>query len=216
MDRLYRYIGWLLLICAALIGLGRAVAIRWWQVPPDDPELDASVAPSVRGGDWVLLWRLTRPGIGDLVMCPDPDDDSNVVIGRILAEAGDEVVIDKQGIQVNGASYDVEYNCTEKQHELVNPDTLEPTKVFCDMENVGGKLHMRGYIGAAKDKRRLPVYRRSVSQGEIFLASDNRAFPFDSRHYGNLRRATCSETIFFRVVGAGGFFDHERRFQYVP
>ncbi len=215
MDKVNRFVAWTLLVIALLIGIGRLVAFRWWQVPMGDPELEASIVPTLRGGDWVLLWNLTRPGPGDLVMCPDPDDPSNVVIGRIMGQAGDEVVIDKQEVFINGAKPHIEYNCTENRYSLIDPDTLKEAEVFCDMEDIDGSLHMRGYIGEAFDKKKRPRYTRQVDANEVFLVSDNRAFPFDSRHYGNLVRTTCKETIFFRIIGKEGFFEVERRFQYV-
>jgi hypothetical protein len=49
----------------------------------------------------------------------------------------------------------------------------------------------------------------------VALVSDNRRFPYDSRDYGPVERATCTDTVFFRLIGPGGFFDASRRFQYV-
>ncbi len=214
-QRVYRYLAWALLVAAAAVAVLRATALRWWQVPSGepklgDPELAASIAPSLRGGDWILLWRLTRPGTGDLVLCPDPDDPSNVVIGRIVAEAHDEVVIHGQEVYVNGEQFDVEYNCTDRTFKVVDPDSLEEEEIYCDMEDVGGVLHKRGY-GAEKRQRR--KFTKQVESGKVFLLSDNRAHAFDSRHFGTVDRHSCQETIFFRLVSEKGFFDVEGRLQ---
>ena len=61
MSKFLRYLGWTLFIAGAVIGLARLTVIRWWQVPLGDPYLEASLAPSLQGGDWVLLWRGTAP-----------------------------------------------------------------------------------------------------------------------------------------------------------
>ena len=82
MSRFLRYVGWTLLIVAALIGILRLTVIRWWQVPVGDPYLEASVAPSVRGGDWLILWRGSAPTAGKLVLCPEPKAAGRSVIGR--------------------------------------------------------------------------------------------------------------------------------------
>ena len=64
-----KFLAWVALFAGILIGLLRVVAIRWVQVPLDDPELSSSLAPTLAAGDWIILWRLTRPGFGDLVQC---------------------------------------------------------------------------------------------------------------------------------------------------
>jgi len=207
-DKVYRFLAWVLLIAALVVGIARSVAIRWWQVPATDPELAASIGPSLRGGDWVLLWRLTRPGIGALVLCPDPDEPGNVVMGRIAAQAGDNVVVQGDDVTVNGKPFDVEYNCTEQTFSLIDPDSLKQVSVHCDMENLGETLHMRGYDPDKKNRRK---FEKTVESGRVFLLSDNRAYPFDSRHFGTLERHTCKETIFFRLISQDGFFDVPNR-----
>jgi signal peptidase I len=211
-SKIYRTLGWLLLICALLVGAARAVAIRWWQVPPNDLELGASVGPSLRAGDWVLLWRLTRPGVGDLVVCPDPDDPGNVVIGRIAAQAFDEVVLNGQHVLINGVEPDEEYNCTELHFSFQDPDTLKEETVACGMENLADKVHMRA---KSADRRQRRKFKKKVESGRVFLLSDNRPYPFDSRHYGTVERHTCKETIFFRLSSKAGFFDAANRLEYI-
>lgn len=212
MQKVYRILAWMALGLALLTGVLRFTALRWWQLPTDDPELAASIGPSLRGGDWVLLWRLTRPGLGDLVVCPDPDDPSNIVIGRIAADAFDKVTIHGQEVRVNDSVFEVEYNCTDRMFSVVDPDSLEEEDLYCDMENIGDVLHMRGY---ARDTRQRRKFAKQVDSGQIFLLSDNRAHPFDSRHFGTLDRHACTETIFFRLFSKDGFFDVESRFEAV-
>jgi signal peptidase I len=214
-EKVYRIAGWTVLITAAVIVLLRLVALRWWQLPSQiaDAELAASMAPSLEGGDWVLLWRLTRPGLGDLVVCPDPDDPSNIVVGRIAAEENDTISIDGQAVEINGVRPHIEYNCTEQTFSLIDPDTTKEFEVFCDMEEIGEKLHARGHNGNAKFTKRR--YEKKVEPGKIFLLSDNRVQPFDSRHFGTVERSSCTETVFFRLVSERGFFDHKQRFSYI-
>jgi signal peptidase I len=211
-EKVYRFVGWTVLVLGGIVLVARALALRWWQVPLTDAELAASIGPSLRGGDWVLLWRLTRPGLGDLVLCPDPDDAANVVIGRIIAQAHDTVTIHGEDVLVNGKRFNIEYNCTEQAFRLVDPDSLKEVEVNCDMEEVGEKLHMRGYASDGKSRRK---YEQQVGSGKVFLMSDNRAYPFDSRHYGTVERTSCSETVFFRLVSKDGFFDVPNRLTYI-
>jgi hypothetical protein len=54
-----------------------------------------------------------------------------------------------------------------------------------------------------------------VPPGHVYLVSDNRLFPYDSRDFGPVEARSCKETVFFRLVGRGGFFDAKTRFTYV-
>ena len=59
------------------------------------------------------------------------------------------------------------------------------------------------------------TFSSQVPDDHIFLVSDDRHLPFDSRNYGTLEREACKETVMFRVVGQGGFGDVERRFTFI-
>jgi signal peptidase I len=180
----------------------------------NDPWLEASVEPSLRGGDLVLLWRLTPPRYGDLVLCPEPAAPERVVIGRILGEQADNIVVDGPGVTVNDHSIATERACTEAQVTVKHPRDGQPVEEQCSMEIVGGALHPRGWAAAQ------PIVPQKVTarvpSGRVFLVSDNRLFPFDSRDYGPVERSSCKESIFFRLVGPDGFFDVGRRFTYIP
>src|SRR5688572_22140260 len=107
-----RLFGFTVIMLGALVGVLRLTCLRWWQVPLDDPDLAASIAPTLGAGDWVILWRATAPGFGDLVLCPDPEDPSEVFIGRIAAEGGDKLEIDPRGmLTVNNSRIRSERAC---------------------------------------------------------------------------------------------------------
>ena len=80
------------------------------------------------------------------------------------------------------------------------------------MELIGDKLHMRGHDSSERLKAR---FERRVEPGKIFLLSDNRVHPFDSRHFGTLERSRCKETVFFRLVSNEGFFDQPNRLSFI-
>src|SRR5688500_19291321 len=96
MSKTLRVLLWSAAVIAVVIGLARAVAIRWWRIPMTEEYawLAVSVTPSLRGGDLVLLWRLTEPAYGDLVLCPDPEQPQRVVIGRLVGEGEDMIKIE--------------------------------------------------------------------------------------------------------------------------
>lgn len=192
-------------VLGLLVAVLRLTCLRWWQVPLDDPDLAASVAPTLGAGDWLILWRGTAPGFGDLVLCPDPENPGQVFIGRIAAEGGDVLKVDATGaMTVNNARVRSERSCEERQVVVENPRTGDEVELRCDVEKLGGVYHQRALVPASDPLPPAPL-KREVERGSVFLISDNRAFPFDSRDFGSLPSAACAETIVFRLVSRLGF-----------
>lgn len=216
MRKLFRFLFWVALIIGMVVGGLRATAIRWWRVPHDDPYLTASISPSIRPGDLILLWRLTRPGFGDLVMCPEPGHPERVVIGRLVGEARDDLEVDGSIITINRKQQTASGSCAQRTFKERNPASGIETEQACSMEELGGGVHLRGNVPGATATAPMPApVKTTVPQGMVWLVSDNRLYPWDSREFGPVPRETCTETVFFRLVGAGGFFDASARNQYI-
>jgi len=208
MSKFLRYLGWTLFIAGTVIGIARLTVIRWWQVPLGDPYLEASLAPSLRGGDWVILWRGTAPIEGNLVLCPEPKAGGRYTLGRILGEHGDHVKISPEGLLVNGHSFQTEDGCDK--FTVRDPGTHQETKQSCRRELVGGITHLRGEL--LQDLAAPSEADADVPDHYVYLVSDNRQFPWDSREFGPVERSTCAETVVFRLVSKEGFFDVANRF----
>ena len=213
MYKLLKALFFVAVILGAIAAAARLTVLRWWRVPDDDPYLAASITPTLRGGDWVLLWRATKPDFGALVVCPDPEDPSRIVIGRVVGEEGDKVSIDGDRLQVNDAVVQTETACAEPKFKVEDPNVGSEVEQFCDIEAMGGVAHMRGALSGIQQVR--VASSRTVGEGKFFLVSDNRLFPYDSRMYGTVDKVTCKESIFFRIVGKGGYFDEKARFTYI-
>jgi signal peptidase I len=80
------------------------------------------------------------------------------------------------------------------------------------MEVVGSRTHKRA--NASAKVAPLPV-EAEVPEEKVYLVSDNRQFPYDSRDFGPVDRATCKETVMFRLLGAKGFGDAKTRFEFI-
>jgi signal peptidase I len=207
---LFRTALWGLFFLGILVGLARLTCLRWWQVPEDDPTLTASLAPTLRAGDWVILWRLTPPGFGDLVMCPDPGEAGQIVVGRIAAEGGDHLTVDDDGaLRVNEARAVSETTCKRSTVEVSHPGSGDPVELRCDIEVLGGVHHKRA-LRQAGGLKPMPV-NADVPAGQLYLVSDNRYYPFDSRAYGTVPQESCPETVVFRLVSRLGFGDVDSR-----
>jgi signal peptidase I len=212
MRALGRWLLWIVIGFGVVVGALRAVALRWWKVPEGDPWLEASIAPSLRGGDWILAWRLTEPSLGSLVLCPEPKHTERLTIGRLVGNERDEVRVEGTRVLVNERPFRSEGGCSEEHFKVDAPQGPKDVEQRCSMEVAHGLIHQRG---EAEETAELPVYEAEVGSGEALLISDNRRYPYDSRDFGPVVRATCKETIVFRVIGKGGFFDQATRFQYI-
>jgi signal peptidase I len=209
-----RILGFTVVVFGVLLAGLRLTCLRWWQVPEEDADLAASIAPTLAAGDWIILWRASGPGFGDLVVCPDSENPGDVFIGRIAGEPGDLLEVDDSGgITVNKSRSRSERACDTPKFLVDNPATGEPVELRCDIELLGGVHHPRAMMAGARLKP-APV-KREVDPGSVFLVSDNRAYPFDSRDFGALPRASCKETVIFRLVSRLGFSDVRTRLSWV-
>jgi signal peptidase I len=157
------------------------------------------------------VWRHTPARFGDLVLCPEPEAEGRIVIARIAGENGDHVSVKGSTVSVNGKRAATERACA--QFSVSDPNTDKDVKQHCQIEVLGSVAHMRG---SADGHKQQPLdVARDVPDGSIFLLSDNRLYPFDSRDYGSVERATCQESIVFRLVSSEGFFDVDNRFTFI-
>ena len=85
--------------------------------------------------------------------------------------------------------------------------------MVCEIETLGGVHHRRGVRGNAHTFPRSD--EAEVRPGYVYLVSDNRLLPFDSRDYGELPAEICQERVFFRLAGAKGFSDVESRLSWI-
>ena len=83
----------------------------------------------------------------------------------------------------------------------------------CSVEDLDGVLHQRGDVSGHTPPTADEEF--TVPTGEVFLLSDNRLFPYDSRDFGTVPRHTCREAVFFRLWGLEGFQHPDTRFTYI-
>lgn len=211
MGKFIRGLAWIVGLLLLVAGVLRLVLFKVWTVP-DDLALSSSLAPSLWAGDVVLVTTRGTPGFGDLVRCRDPENALRFVAGRIIGLAGDTVEVDGGRVVVEGKAYGRESACPEETFLVPHPTTGADFEVGCGVVKMGGDWYYAG----------LPLHtmpglrgRVEVGEGMVFLLSDNRALPNDSRIYGTVPAEDCSEKIVFRLVGAEGFADGAKRLSYI-
>jgi hypothetical protein len=95
-----------------------------------------------------------------------------------------------------------------------DPNDGQELEQGCRFEKVAGKRHLRGEPNPTLANKPRDA-EEDVAPGQVFLVSDNRQFPWDSREFGTAERSTCKESVFFRLVSKDGFFDVENRLMLV-
>ncbi|MCU0656863.1 MAG: signal peptidase I [Polyangiaceae bacterium] len=212
MGKLLRTVGWVSIVLGVIVGGLRATVLEWWRVPVDDPQHGASLAPSLYPGDLVLLWKGSLKA-GDLVRCADPEAPGRHVVGRIMGEAGDNVELSGVDVIVNERRTVQEHSCSPAKVTVQDPSTGADVELHCGIEVLQSRKHMRA---TGMNSARSTVSRKAtVAEGQVYLVSDNRAYPFDSRDYGGIPKASCKSFVFFRIKGLKGFGDAETRLTFV-
>jgi signal peptidase I len=148
-----------------------------------------------------------------LVVCPEPKHPERITVGRLVGEERDEIQVKGADITINRKPIGTESNCSPATFVEHDPATGAEVEQHCSVEAMGNRTNLRGELvpGAAPPSE----VQATVPNGQVWLVSDNRQFPWDSRDFGPVARDTCTETVFFRLVGKGGFFDVSSRNQYI-
>ncbi len=205
-----RGLGWAVGILIVLALVLRLTALDVWTMP-DDPYL-VSAAPTLAPGDTVVLLRRGTPGFGELVRCADPQDANAWVIGRIAGVEGDQVEIEGHRLTVNGRIYAGETACAQPKIFVMHPQTLKEVELSCEVVPMGGGWH---YTASAPGQHLEQKKTARVGSGKVFLVSDNAAMHDDSRDFGLVDRATCTERPVFRLWGRAGWSDDQSRISWI-
>ena len=211
MEKALKFSLWTLAILGGLFGIGRLFLFETWTVP-DDPYLAASVAPTLRAGDLLIVLTVGESEWGDLVRCPDPDEPSRFVVGRVIGMPGDHVEMKAGSLRVNGKRYDATEACKEDELEVAHPETGSPMTVKCARAELGNNWH---FFAKAPKYRRENDFKHATGSQNVYLLSDNRDLHDDSRDFGTLEKASCNQRILFRLWGAEGWTGTDARLTFI-
>lgn len=212
MGKLSRGLFWTVAIGGGALLIGRALFFDVWTFP-NDRRFAASVAPSLRADDILVLLKQSNPSVGDLVRCTDPDDPAGFVVARVAGRVGDHLEIEGASIRLNGRRNDAEGSCRERQFTLPNPGEGADIEVYCDKVTMGSGWHYRGF--SVKPRFGVEKVTADVRPGMLYLVSDDRDWHDDSRDFGQVPIASCPNKIVFRLWGSAGMRADPLRFEFI-
>jgi signal peptidase I len=212
MGKLTRGLLWTAVIAVGAFLIGRALFFDVWTFP-DDRRFAASVAPSLRAQDILVLLKESEPAVGDLVRCVDPDDPKGFVVARVGGRARDHVEIEGPSIRINERSYNAESACSDRVLTLPNPGEGPDIEVYCDRVTMGSGWHYRGH--SVKPRFGVDKVTADVRPGMLYLVSDDRDWHDDSRDFGQVPVASCTHKIVFRLWGGMGMRADPLRFEFI-
>lgn len=201
-------------------GLGFGVifgVLRYWLIDfytvPDVPTeaINWSNAPNLEPGDVVLVWRVGKPHIGDVVRCPDPTAPPEAprwMNARVVGITGDKIDINEGQLKING--FRVPTSACQGKPRKVIDETGSEVEMNCYSEELGGGKHD---VQVLPNVAHQPQLELVVAPGKLFLLSDNRSVPwnYDSRVAGQIDVDTCTQRLAVRLVSKVGWKDSERR-----
>lgn len=155
------------------------------------------MAPTLVRGERVLINKRAAPELGSIAVCQHPTE-VGWVVGRVAATGG--MTIDSFGNELRIDGEPVTFD-RKGSTSFYNADTDLTATVLWGDEHFGTGPHQ---IFMA-DKGRHLVRKTEVSEGELYLLGDYRAYMGqDSRAYGVVDASTCRGTIVFRVTPVEG------------
>ncbi|MCL2823294.1 MAG: signal peptidase I [Polyangiaceae bacterium] len=208
-----KFLLWTTVIVGGTLVVLRVALFQTWTVPNDDPELSASIAPSLAEDDLVIVAHGLPRKFGNLVRCAHPENAERWIIGRIVGEAGDTVEISGARLSVNGRATSSSVACKPATIQVAHPTTGSLVDLRCDVEEIGSISHLRAYGDASRSDN--SSTKRTVPPDTYFLVSDNRALAYDSFRFGAVPIEACDARVFFRIWSSEGFWDTDTRFMWV-
>lgn len=182
----------LVLVAILLVVAG---VLRWLYVDVVTVSHDG-MAPTIFGGDQVLVWRTTEYDHGDIILCHHPRRPGAWVLGRIVGNPGMRVAIEREQLVVNGQVVSRDFQGTF-QFEDQQSHAQSPFR--WGIEALGEVHH---YFMEREER---PITMRPVSDvAGFFLLSDNRTYVGeDSRTFGPVAHHQCTGRVFMRWAPGG-------------
>jgi signal peptidase I len=205
---LLKFLAWTAGILATIVAILYFFVFDVWTVQKDDPQFSASLAPTLRPDDVLLVSRHGTPARGSLVRCLDPDAAGRYVVARVTGMPGEVVHIKQERVTLdNQTGSSSPGACETPKITLPHPQTQADVELDCARDGLTGVEHgvltSRSSVQADVESK--------VDPGRVYLVSDNRHFHLDSRDFGAVDPANCKHIV-FRLWSGEGYGDSAHRF----
>ena len=146
----------------------------------------SNMSPTILAGDRILARKLSptkqSPDRGDLIVYHNPTPKGATrFIGRVVAVAGDQLVIDGERLLINGN--EVERVRIPDENLKLLGDQVRGTVAY---EQNSGRSYLVAYEGSAPQGSEPNDLRETIPEGHVFVLGDNRDRSRDSRHFGSI------------------------------
>lgn len=230
-----------LIFLVIIVVIAKLSFFRIEKISKSNYALSSSLAPTLWAGDTILVSSWGEAKVGSLMLCDHPTVPTSKIIGRVAARAGQEIDVHSTGrVIINGrdlvqvgefkarelasigggqlaADADADANslfvpqCPVDEFTVPSPKGRQIKAQHCQLEWMGGfHLFAPAPSGSYVSRKRV-----KVQPGMLFLVSDNRLYPFDSRSFGPVPAISCKEHVVMRLFGAEGYFGSARRLEFV-
>jgi signal peptidase I len=150
---------------------------------------ERSMSPNFLASDRILVNKLRSrrvfPDRGDVIVYRNPDPTPGIAgqnyISRVIAVAGDRVVIKGRDVDVNGKKLERDVVPVESIGAI--RDRIEGEVLF---ESQGGRRYRVMYGGNESDSPSNQEFKTVVPPRSVFVLGDNRNWSKDSRHFGSI------------------------------
>ena len=146
-----------------------------------------SMVPTLVAGDVFVVSTVSLLGRGDVAVCENPDDPTELVALRVIGVPGDEIAFWRNHVKLNGEVI---------QHSVVDPILYADRTSSEEMEYavniaeeyLGGRDYNVALMDRAGGKELSPVV---VPEDHFYVAGDNRNMSVDSRNFGTIPIESC-------------------------
>lgn len=155
-----------------------------------------AMAPTMILGDRVLVWNSQDFELGEVVLCPHPQQPGRYVMGRVVGRPGQIVSFERGSLTINGQTpatdvrglvdfFDAESGRTERMRMALEDILDHDHRIFW---REGSEARMR---------------RAHRVSGGLYILNDNRTYVGeDSRTFGEVTPSTCVGRVFMRLTAA--------------
>ena len=178
MRRLGRALGWLLLLSLIASLIARFFLIEIAEVGHDD------MAPTLRLGDEVAVYKRATLERGDVVVCEHPSEPGRKIVARLLGLPGDRLSMSNGRLSIDG----VEVGTTPGEPAMITIVDGATTRTRSVVRETLPNGHT--YRTAVDPAGRQQLREVRVDTG-YYLLSDQRATGTDSRRFGEVHPSLC-------------------------